>query len=182
MRMNLRMSLGLSTLVALIASLAALSSVSAQVNDQNCDDFPSQAAAQAHLRADPSDPDQLDTDHDGIACESNPAPYDLIPVVAGTPTATATATATPTPSATATATLTPTATATATATAMATVTATPTRTATPTATATAVVTPRPPATGSAGSVNSQSVLAWLALATVAIGATAGAVVTRRRAR
>ena len=41
-------------------------------DDQNCDDFESQAAAQAHLRQDPSDPDQLDRDNDGIACEDHP--------------------------------------------------------------------------------------------------------------
>lgn len=48
--------------------------------DLNCSDFPSQAAAQAELRADPSDPNHLDADHDGIAGEDNPAPYDLSPV------------------------------------------------------------------------------------------------------
>ena len=42
-------------------------------DDQNCDDFESQAAAQAHLRSDPSDPDGLDA----------PAPFDREPVVAG---------------------------------------------------------------------------------------------------
>ena len=41
-------------------------------DDQNCADFESQAAAQAHLRQDPSDPDQLDRDNDGIACEDHP--------------------------------------------------------------------------------------------------------------
>ena len=41
-------------------------------DDQNCDDFESQAAAQAHLRQDPSDPDQLDRDNDGLACEDHP--------------------------------------------------------------------------------------------------------------
>jgi hypothetical protein len=49
----------------------------------NCSDFASQAQAQAVLRADPSDPNKLDTDRprpDGIACESNPAPYDRAPV------------------------------------------------------------------------------------------------------
>jgi hypothetical protein len=62
------------------------------LDDQNCSDFPSQAAAQAHLRAKPSDPDGLDgnpgpadgNDHaggDGIACEQNPGPFDLVPVV-----------------------------------------------------------------------------------------------------
>jgi Excalibur calcium-binding domain len=39
-------------------------------DDQNCADFPSQAAAQAHLRQDPSDPDRLDADNDGLACEN----------------------------------------------------------------------------------------------------------------
>lgn len=47
----------------------------------NCADFVSQADAQAVLRADPSDPNDLD--HGGIpgvACESNKAPKDLVPV------------------------------------------------------------------------------------------------------
>lgn len=46
----------------------------------NCADFASQAEAQAVLRADPSDPNRLDTDRDGIACESNKSPKDLTPV------------------------------------------------------------------------------------------------------
>jgi hypothetical protein len=46
----------------------------------NCPAFASQAEAQAVLRADPSDPNGLDTDRDGIACESNRAPRDLVPV------------------------------------------------------------------------------------------------------
>jgi hypothetical protein len=46
-------------------------------NAYNCPDLPSQAAAQAVLRADPSDPNGFDTDRDGIACENNPAPRDL---------------------------------------------------------------------------------------------------------
>jgi hypothetical protein len=63
-------------------------------DDQNCVDFKSQAAAQAHLRSDPSDPDGLDAHPgpadgndqaggDGIACESNPGPFDREPVFAG---------------------------------------------------------------------------------------------------
>ena len=32
------------------------------------------------MRADPSDPNGLDGDNDGEACESNPAPYDRVPV------------------------------------------------------------------------------------------------------
>ena len=56
------------------------------VDDQNCSDFPSQAAAQQHLREDPSDPDGLDgNDNDGIACESNAAPYDRTPVGSSPP-------------------------------------------------------------------------------------------------
>jgi LPXTG-motif cell wall-anchored protein len=69
-------------LLALSALVLAAPAAFAQANDQNCSDFPSQAAAQAHLRADPSDPDGLDGDADGIACESNPAPFDRTPVVA----------------------------------------------------------------------------------------------------
>ena len=48
--------------------------------DLDCSDFPNQAAAQAALRADPSDPHGLDRDRDGIACPSNRAPRDLAPV------------------------------------------------------------------------------------------------------
>ncbi|HET7772178.1 MAG TPA: thermonuclease family protein [Chloroflexota bacterium] len=46
----------------------------------NCDAFASQAEAQAVLRADASDPNRLDTDRDGVACESNRAPFDRVPV------------------------------------------------------------------------------------------------------
>jgi hypothetical protein len=46
----------------------------------NCSDFPSQASAQAYLRQYPSDPSRLDADNDGIACESNKAPFDRVPV------------------------------------------------------------------------------------------------------
>lgn len=46
----------------------------------NCGDFASQAQAQAVLRADPRDPNRLDGDRDGIACENNRAPYDRSPV------------------------------------------------------------------------------------------------------
>lgn len=42
----------------------------------NCGDFASQADAQAVLRADPRDPNRLDADRDGIACESNRTPRD----------------------------------------------------------------------------------------------------------
>ncbi|HXF56340.1 MAG TPA: excalibur calcium-binding domain-containing protein [Actinomycetota bacterium] len=45
-----------------------------------CGDFPSQAAAQAAYRADPIGLRNLDRNGDGIACETNPAPYDFTPV------------------------------------------------------------------------------------------------------
>lgn len=43
-------------------------------------DYLGQADAQAVLRADPSDPNGLDRDADGIACETNRAPRDTVPV------------------------------------------------------------------------------------------------------
>lgn len=50
----------------------------APLRDLNCDDFSSQAAAQNHYNGQGGvaggDPDGLDTDHDGVACESNPCP------------------------------------------------------------------------------------------------------------
>jgi hypothetical protein len=55
---------------AFVLTLVAAPSAFAQAGDQDCDDFASQAAAQAHLEADPSDPDGLDADDDGVACET----------------------------------------------------------------------------------------------------------------
>lgn len=37
--------------------------------DRDCADFGDQTAAQAALRARPGDPDRLDADKDGVACE-----------------------------------------------------------------------------------------------------------------
>jgi micrococcal nuclease len=54
--------------------------VATPFRDLNCSDFPSQAAAQAILRGDPTDPHRLDPDRDGLACESNRAPFDRTPV------------------------------------------------------------------------------------------------------
>jgi hypothetical protein len=67
-------------LLALGALVLAAPAALAQAGDQDCSDFPSQQAAQAHLRADPSDPDGLDADGDGIACESLGGPFDRTPV------------------------------------------------------------------------------------------------------
>jgi LPXTG-motif cell wall-anchored protein len=70
-------------LLAFGALVMAAPAALAQAGDQDCSDFASQAAAQAHLRADPSDLDGLDgSDNDGIACESRPALYDRTRVVA----------------------------------------------------------------------------------------------------
>jgi hypothetical protein len=46
----------------------------------SCNDFRTQAEAQAVLRINPSDPNRLDPDRDGIACDQLPGPRDLIPV------------------------------------------------------------------------------------------------------
>jgi micrococcal nuclease len=64
------------------------------VDNKNCGDYPSQAAAQAVLRRNPEDPFGLDgnpgrssTGIPGVACEDNPAPKDLTPApgYGGTP-------------------------------------------------------------------------------------------------
>ncbi|WP_181773064.1 excalibur calcium-binding domain-containing protein [Amycolatopsis pittospori] len=44
---------------------------SARFVDKDCADFPSQAAAQAELKRNASDPHRLDGDNDGYACESH---------------------------------------------------------------------------------------------------------------
>jgi hypothetical protein len=62
------------------ASVVAPAANTAPGDIYNCSDFPSQAAAQAYLRQYPSDPSRLDADNDGIACESNKAPFDKTPV------------------------------------------------------------------------------------------------------
>src|SRR3954451_16365943 len=88
--------------VVLIPSAPALAAV-------NCSSFPTQAAAQAYYNAQAGDPDGLDRDGDGWACESNPAPMAAAPKGAAAPVvSTPTPTAAPTP--TVTPTLTPTAT------------------------------------------------------------------------
>src|SRR5215207_4173836 len=54
-------------------SLLLVGSAVAQ-DDLNCEDFDSQEEAQAVLDRDPSDPNNLDADNDGKACET--FPYD----------------------------------------------------------------------------------------------------------
>jgi endonuclease YncB( thermonuclease family) len=61
---------------AAIGTLAALPSSAAatHASDVDCADFPNQGAAQSHLLALPGDPDGLDGDHDGVACQTLPCP------------------------------------------------------------------------------------------------------------
>src|SRR4051795_11314864 len=67
-------------------------------DDQNCSDFVTQQAAQDHFNQDTSDPDNLDADNNGIACETlNGVAED---VVTTTPATTTSATTTGTTSTT----------------------------------------------------------------------------------
>ena len=52
----------------ILAGLAS-STALAQTADRDCRDFASQSEAQAVLRADPTDPNGLDEDDDGVACD-----------------------------------------------------------------------------------------------------------------
>lgn len=63
-------------LLCAAGALAALPSPAAATHggDVNCSHFATQAAAQSHLVAHPGDPDGLDGDDDGVACESLPCP------------------------------------------------------------------------------------------------------------
>jgi endonuclease YncB( thermonuclease family) len=64
---------------AVVALAPSASAAPATAADLDCSDFSSQASAQSYFlsRGGPSsDPDRLDGDGDGIACESNPCPCD----------------------------------------------------------------------------------------------------------
>ena len=63
------MLLATVAMAMLIASPAAF----AQTGDLDCSDFATQEDAQATLDADPSDPNGLDAEGDGMACESLPS-------------------------------------------------------------------------------------------------------------
>ena len=56
-----------AALLALVSSVPMFAT--AQTGDIDCADFDTQRQAQAELDRDPSDPNTLDTDDDGIACE-----------------------------------------------------------------------------------------------------------------
>ncbi len=56
--------------LGLVASMMLASPVLAQTSDVDCADYATQEQAQAVYNADPSDPNGLDADGDGIACET----------------------------------------------------------------------------------------------------------------
>ena len=60
-----------ATVLATVAALplAGVASAQPQPTDRDCRDFASQAAAQSALRSHSGDPQRLDSDHNGIACE-----------------------------------------------------------------------------------------------------------------
>jgi hypothetical protein len=63
---------------ALIALVVLMPAAASAKRDMDCADFSSQKSAQVFFlkHGGPRyDPDRLDADHDGIACEDNPAPY-----------------------------------------------------------------------------------------------------------
>lgn len=60
----------LTLILAAVFSLVAFSGSASAQADLDCADFASQEAAQAHYNANPSDPDGLDRDNDGYACET----------------------------------------------------------------------------------------------------------------
>jgi endonuclease YncB( thermonuclease family) len=61
----------------IVGVLTVQAPAQAAARDMNCDDFPSQQAAQLYyLNHNPAlDPDNLDSDSDGVACESLGGPY-----------------------------------------------------------------------------------------------------------
>jgi len=60
-----------ATVLATVAALplAGVASAQPQPTDRDCRDFASQAAAQSALRSHSGDPQRLDPNHDGTACE-----------------------------------------------------------------------------------------------------------------
>jgi len=70
----------LAALAVVVAGLVSFAhTTSAQTNTRNCSDFTYQEDAQAVLDADASDPNRLDADKDGVACESLPHRPGVVP-------------------------------------------------------------------------------------------------------
>lgn len=57
------------TVLILTAGLSGAAAGTALAAERDCADFSSQAEAQAALENDPTDPEYLDANHDGVACE-----------------------------------------------------------------------------------------------------------------
>lgn len=95
MNLTRRRNVVVST-IALVTTqlvLGSLGAAPAQAADKDCGDFASQEAAQIFFLKNggpTSDPHQLDAEGDGIACETNPAPYYLKTVLPDGSTATTT--------------------------------------------------------------------------------------------
>jgi endonuclease YncB( thermonuclease family) len=92
------------TALGIVVLVGVVAVPSAPAQDRDCGHFSTQAQAQAHfiaLGGPRSDPDRLDGDFDGIACESLPCPCNSGPGTVPTPTPTVvptpTATSSPTP-------------------------------------------------------------------------------------
>lgn len=85
---SFRSLLGVLSVAGATAAMLVAGSGSAIAQDLNCGDFSSPAEAQAALDADPLDPNGLDGDDDGIACESEfpSGPID-VPALPGSPAA-----------------------------------------------------------------------------------------------
>lgn len=64
---SIQVLLGIFVLVVLFALLGRATPTA---GDRDCATFATQAAAQAALDARPSDPERLDADNDGVACDS----------------------------------------------------------------------------------------------------------------
>jgi hypothetical protein len=63
-------NVAVAAVLAAGATLPFAGIANAQPGDRDCPDFASQAEAQEALDSQPGDPERLDSDNDGIACES----------------------------------------------------------------------------------------------------------------
>ena len=69
---TLRMRRLAVTLALAIAAGLPLTGTAFAQADRDCPDFPNQAAAQSALESRAGDPERLDADHNGVACEDFP--------------------------------------------------------------------------------------------------------------
>ena len=77
MKISTRKLLSVSAAIATVALLFAILPSAAAASDKDCPDFRTQRAAQFFFlrHGGPRyDPDRLDADNDGVACEDNPCP------------------------------------------------------------------------------------------------------------